>query len=142
MGQIMTRDVESVGPDSTSQEAAEKMASRDGGLLPVMQVNVPVGVVTGRDVTVRGVARRDDPRQARVLRVMSRNGEAMREDTPVEEAARLMREKRLRRLLVEDINRRIVGVVSLADPAVEVPDQRLGGETRESISSLHTAQAE
>jgi CBS domain-containing protein len=138
--QIMTRNVETVGPDTTLQEAAEKMASLDVGFLPVMQAKVPVGVVTDRDITVRAVARGDDPRQTRVSQVMTTRVEAMSEDSPVEEAARLMREKRLRRLLVEDINRRIVGVVALADLALEVPDQRLSGETLESVSDPETAE--
>jgi CBS domain-containing protein len=138
--QIMTRNVESVEPDATLQEAAEKMASLDVGFLPVMKAKVPIGVVTDRDITVRAVARGDDPRETRVSQIMTKGVQTMPEDRPVEEAARLMREKRLRRLLVEDINRRIVGVVALADLAVEVPEQRLSGRALESVSGPQMAE--
>jgi CBS domain-containing protein len=137
--EIMTRHVETVGPDTTLQEAAEKMASCDVGFLPVMKANVPVGVVTDRDITVRAVARGDDPRQTRVSQVMTPGVETIPETAPVEEAARLMREKQVRRVLVEDINRRIVGVVAMADLALGIPDQRLTGETLETVSDPQTA---
>jgi CBS domain-containing protein len=60
--------------------------------------------------------------------------ELMKEDESVEEAAQRMREKQIRRLLVEDINRRIVGVVALGDLALEVPDAQLKGKTLERVS--------
>jgi CBS domain-containing protein len=130
----MTRNIETVEAGATLQEAAQKMAARDIGFLPVVEHNVPVGVITDRDITTRAVARGDDPRQTPVRRVMTTAVETIKDDEPVQEAARRMREKRIRRLLVEDINRRIVGAVTLGDLAVEVPDAQMAGETLEQIS--------
>ena len=132
--EAMTRNVETVEAEATIQEAAQKMAARDVGFLPVIENNLPVGVITDRDVTTRAVARGDDPRQTPVRRVMTTQIETMKENESVEEAAQRMREKQIRRLLVEDINRRIVGVVTLGDLAIEVPDAQMTGKTLEEVS--------
>jgi CBS domain-containing protein len=132
--EAMTRNVETVQAEATIQEAAQKMAACDVGFLPVVEHNLPVGVITDRDVTTRAVARGDDPRHTPVRRVMTAQIETMKEDESVEEAAKRMREKQIRRLLVEDINRRIVGVVTLGDLAVEVPDAQMTGKTLEEVS--------
>jgi len=132
--EVMTRNIETVQVEATIQEAAQKMAARDVGFLPVIEHNLPVGVITDRDLTTRAVARGDDPRQTPVHRVMTAEIETMKEDESVEEAAQRMREKKIRRLLVEDINRRIVGVVTLGDLAVEVPDTQMTSNTLEEVS--------
>jgi CBS domain-containing protein len=130
----MTRDIEAIPVDATLQEAAQKMAMRDVGFLPVVENDLPVGVVTDRDLVTRSVARGDDPRQTPVRRAMTSEVETLKEDESVEEAAQRMRDKQIRRLLVEDINRRIVGVVTLGDLALEVPDAQLKGQTLEQVS--------
>lgn len=132
--EAMNRNIETVQAEATLQEAAQKMAARDIGFLPVVEHNLPVGVITDRDITTRAVALGHDPRQTPVRRVMTTGAETMKQDEPVEAAAGRMREKRIRRLLVEDINRRIVGVVTLGDLAVEVPDARMAGKTLEEVS--------
>jgi CBS domain-containing protein len=132
--EVMSRDIEAIVADATLQEAAEKMAVRDVGFLPVVENGLPVGVVTDRDIVTRCVALGDDPRQTPVRQAMTPGVETVKEDEAVEAAARRMREKQIRRLLVEDINRRIVGVVTLGDLALEVPDAQLSGQTLEQVS--------
>jgi len=132
--EIMTRDIETIPVDATLQQAAEKMAVHDVGFLPVVENDLPVGVVTDRDIVTRCVAPGDDPRQTPVRRAMTPEVETIKEDESVEEAAQRMRERQIRRLLVEDINRRIVGVVALGDLALEVPDAQMSGQTLERVS--------
>jgi CBS domain-containing protein len=140
--EIMTRNVEMVGADATLQEAAQKMATLDVGFLPVMRDQVPLGVITDRDIAVRAVAQGDDPRRTPVHKIMTPGIETLPEHRSVDEAAALMRERQVRRVLVEDINRRIVGVVALADLALEARDQRLSGQTLESVSDPQTVETE
>ena len=135
---IMTREIHAIAADATLQEAAGSMAAHGVGFLPVVQGDLPVGVITDRDIVVRALARGDDPRQTPVERAMTPEVETMKEDASVIEAAQQMREKQIRRLLVEDFNGRLVGVVALGDLAVEVPGTHLGGRTLEEVSQDQT----
>jgi len=132
--EIMSRDIETIVADATLEEAAKKMAVRDVGFLPVVENGLPIGAVTDRDIVTRCVALGDDPRQTPVRRAMTPKVETVKQDEPVEELAQRMREKQIRRLLVEDINGKIVGVVALGDLALEVPDAQLSGQTLEEVS--------
>jgi CBS domain-containing protein len=136
--EVMTKNVESMPAEATIQEAAGLMAVLEIGFLPVTEANLPVGVVTDRDITIRAVAHGRDPKRTPVRDVMTSDVETMPQDQDVAEAARLMEERQIRRLLVEDINRRIVGVVTLGDLAVETGDRELGGEALEKISEHAT----
>lgn len=132
--EIMTTHICSIPSDATLVEAAEWMSRHDLGFLPVVEHGLPVGVVTDRDIVIRGVAQGDNPRQTTVARVMTAGVETINMHASVEEAAQRMRTSQIRRLLVEDINGRIVGVVTLGDLAVAVPDAQLTGETLEDVS--------
>jgi CBS domain-containing protein len=131
---VMTRDVEVVAPDATLQEAAAKMDALDVGPLPVCDGDRVLGMITDRDITVRAVAQGQDPKVARVADFMSRDLVYVFEDQDVGEAARLMQEKQIRRVLVLSRDKRLVGIVSLGDVAVETGDDRLTAATLEEIS--------
>jgi CBS domain-containing protein len=131
---IMTRDVECVWPDDTLQEAALKMKELDIGPLPVCDRDRVVGMLTDRDITIRAVAEGRDPRSTRVRDVMTQNMVSCYEDEAVEEAARLMQERQIRRLLVLNRNKRLVGIVSLADLAAETGDPHRIGEVLQDVS--------
>jgi CBS domain-containing protein len=131
---IMTRNVECVWPDDTLQEAALKMKELDVGPLPVCDNDRVVGMLTDRDITVRAVAEGRDPRSTRVRDVMTRNVVSCSEDDAVEEAARLMQERQIRRLLVLDHDKRLIGIVSLGDLAAEAGDPYRMGEVLQDVS--------
>ncbi len=131
---VMTRGVECVAPDATLQDAARKMKDLDVGPLPVCDNDRLAGVVTDRDIAVRAVADGRDPKTTRVRDVMSSGVTWCFEDDDVKDAARLMREKQLRRLVVLDRDKRLAGIVSLGDLAVETGDRRLAGKTLEKVS--------
>jgi CBS domain-containing protein len=130
----MTRGVECVSPDATLQEAARKMREMDVGPLPVCDSDRLAGMVTDRDITVRAVADGRDPRTTRVRDVMTEGIDSCFEDDDVADAARLMREKQVRRLVVLNRDKRLVGIVSLGDLAVESGDEHLAGKTLERVS--------
>ncbi len=131
---VMTRDVEVVHPDATLQEAARMMKALDVGPLPVCDGERVVGMLTDRDITVRATAEGRDPTTTKVREAMTPEVVSVREDQDVEEAARLMRERQLRRLLVMGPDGHVVGIVALGDLAVETGDERRVGEVLEGIS--------
>src|SRR2546423_11144288 len=97
---VMTRDIEEVGPGTRLQEAAERMRSMDIGALPVCQNDKLVGMLTDRDIAVRAVAAGCDPARTSVSDAMTPGAVWCYEDDDVREAVRLMEEKQIRRLLV------------------------------------------
>lgn len=134
VSEVMTQGVEGIGPDATLQEAAAKMKSLDVGPLPVCDNDRLVGMVTDRDITVRATAEGDAPTDVRVRDVMTSEVIYCFEDELVEDAARLMAAKQVRRLVVLNRDKRMVGIVSLGDLAVKTGDEQLAGNALEGIS--------
>lgn len=116
--EIMTNAPRCVRPDNTLVEAAGAMRQFDVGALPVCEGDRVVGMVTDRDLVVRAVAEGKDPNDATVSEAMSPGIVWVFADQLVEDAARLMEEKQLRRLPVLDRGQRLVGILSLGDIAV------------------------
>ncbi len=124
----MTHDVEVGGPDASLAAAAGKMKAHDIGVLPVCDGEVLVGMLTDRDIVVRAIAEEHDPKKNPVREVMTPQVVYAFEDQDVREAARLMEEKQLLRLVVLNRDKRLVGIVSLGDLALETGDKAvLGG---------------
>jgi CBS domain-containing protein len=131
---IMTRGVETVSPQTTLQEAAARMKTLDVGPLPVCDGDRIEGMVTDRDIVVRGIAEGRDPRTTKVSDVMTRDVATCRENDDVREAARTMKDKQIRRLLVVDDKHKVSGIVSLGDVAVEGND-KMSGDVLEKVST-------
>jgi CBS domain-containing protein len=131
---VMTRGAECVTPFSTLQEAARKMRELDVGPLPVCQDDRLVGMITDRDITVRATADGCDPKTTRVEDVLTPGVVYCFEDQDVQDAAGLMTTNQVRRLVVLNHEKRLVGIVSLGDLAVETGDERLSARTLENVS--------
>ena len=130
----MTRGAECVRPDADLREAARKMRDLDVGPLPVCGDNDKlVGMVTDRDITVRAVAEGKDPTRTPVKDVMTDHISWCYEDDDVSDAARQMGEKQIRRLVVLNRDKKLVGIVSLGDLAVE-GDRTSAGKALEAVS--------
>jgi CBS domain-containing protein len=132
--EIMSRDVECIQADCTVQEAAEKMRSLDIGSLPVTENNHLVGMITDRDIVIRAVAEGCNPKTEMVRNVMTHDVASCLEDQPIEDAARIMKTRQLRRLTVLAPDHRLVGMISLGDLAVDSRSPELAGQALEGIS--------
>ena len=115
--QIMTRGVEVIQRDATIQHAAERMRALDVGSLPVADGKALAGMVTDRDITVRGVASGMIPLEALVSDVMTEEVRWCLETDTVEQVLDQMGDAQVRRLAVLNEAREVVGIVALGDLA-------------------------
>lgn len=132
--EIMTSNVETIDSDANLVEAAQKMKSLEVGALPVWENDELVGMVTDRDITARAVAEQKDPLSTSVKEIMTSDVCSCFEDDDIQEAARMMEEKSIHRLLVVNDEGDTVGFVSLSDFAVKSNDEHLTYEVLERIS--------
>ena len=129
---VMTSDVQTVRPDESAQQAASFMLSADAGSIPVVDGERLVGMITDRDIAVRGVAKGYGP-DALVRELMTDDLVVVRTDDDVQHAASRMSEAQVRRLPVIDENERLCGIVSLGDLSRETDDET-AGEALEGVS--------
>jgi CBS domain-containing protein len=115
---VMTKEPVVLDSDSLLTDAARMMRDSDIGDVIVIEDGSVCGIVTDRDIVVRGIAADKDPATTRLGEVCSKDVTTVSSDTPVEEAVRLMRDRAIRRLPVVDDDRP-VGVISLGDLAME-----------------------
>ncbi|MEO6581041.1 MAG: CBS domain-containing protein, partial [Sphingomicrobium sp.] len=116
--ELMTKDIETIGPDQTAREAASFMLSADTGAIPVCEGERIIGMITDRDIAVRGVAEGKSP-DASVRELMTEHIVCAREDDDIEAVADMMSKAQVRRLPVLDEDDRLVGMISLGDLARE-----------------------
>jgi CBS domain-containing protein len=114
ISEVMTREVATVRADQTAQEAASFMLQGDAGSIPVTEGDRLIGMITDRDIAVRGVAHGHGP-DTPVRDLMSSGLVCAREDDDIEEVATRMSEAQVRRLPVIDESENLVGIVSLGD---------------------------
>src|SRR6266436_3825552 len=114
VSEARTRRVRSANPKETVQHAAQIMASLDVGVLPVGENDRLVGMITDRDIAIRGIAKGKGP-SARVQDVMTKDVKYCFDDQDVEEVTRNMADIQVRRLPVVNRDKRLVGILSLAD---------------------------
>jgi len=133
--EVMTREVEFIQPNDSLQTAAQKMRDRDVGFLPVYEGDELVGVVTDRDIVIRGIVGGMNPEAIVGREMVTSPVIHCFDDQDVEDAARLMRQNQIRRLIVLGRNNnQLVGVVSLGDLAGTVND-KTSGKVLQGISS-------
>ena len=133
--EVMTPDVECARPNASIQEAARKMRDLDVGPLPVCGENDRlVGMVTDRDIVIRAIADGHDPKTTQIQDIMTPDVIYCFEDQGLEEATQLMKESQVRRLVVLNRDKQLVGIVSLGDLAVKTGDEDLSGETLGHVS--------
>lgn len=118
---VMTSAVKTVAPDASVQEAAGFMLAADTGSIPVCEDDKVVGMITDRDIAVRGVAEGKGP-DCSVRDLMSSNIICARDTDDVLAVAQRMSDAQVRRLPVVDANDRLVGVVSLGDLSREAQE--------------------
>jgi CBS domain-containing protein len=115
---VMTQEVVYLPADTTLDEAARAMRERDIGDVVVTEGPTLAGVVTDRDIVVRAVADRQDPTATQLGTIATRDLVMIEQDASTDEAANVMRDRAVRRLLVCDADRQLVGIISLGDLAM------------------------
>jgi CBS domain-containing protein len=116
--EVMTERPVTLDRTASLAEAAQLMRDRDIGDVIVVEGQDVAGIVTDRDIVIRGVADGADPNRTRVGEVVSGELASVGPDDPVEQAITVMREKAVRRIPVLE-GGNLVGIVSLGDLAVE-----------------------
>ena len=111
---VMTSAIKTVAPDATAQEAAGFMLAADTGSIPVCEDDKVIGMITDRDIAVRGIAEGKGP-DCSVRDLMSSDVVCARDTDDVLAVAQRMSDSQVRRLPVVDADDRLVGMVSLGD---------------------------
>ena len=117
VSEVMSRKVEMARPEDSIQRAAQMMGRIDAGILPVADGDRLIGMITDRDIAVRGVGEGRNPTDTPVNEVMTREVKYCFEDDDVGDVATNMAELQVRRLPVVNRNKRLTGIVSLGDIA-------------------------
>lgn len=123
--EIMTENPACCTSDSSLQEVAKMMLDNDCGAIPVVEDNNhkrPIGVVTDRDITIRTVAKGDNPLNMTAKSVMTKNVFTVTPETSVEDCVNLMEENQVRRVPVVDTDGNCIGMVAQADIALKAKD--------------------
>ena len=131
VNEIMSTDVQVIEPEATLRRAAQLMQQLDVGALPVCRGTKLLGMVTDKDITIRGVAAGLAPDSACVADVMTESLQFCTEDQDTEEVMRIMGEAQVRRLPVINMNKELVGIVSLGDLAL-----RQAGHIDEAVRQI------
>lgn len=131
--EIMTSDVETIDANTMLVEAASLMRELDTRVMPVRQEQQLVGIITDRDITIRAAAEGKDPKETTVREAMTPQIFYCFEEDDINEAASIMKDKGLHRLLVINKDNQPVGFISYADFTVKIRDEKLGWEILEKI---------
>ena len=130
---VMSRDVKMVAPETTIREAAQQMRDGDFGMLPVAEDDRMIGAISDRDIAIRAIA--DDKGPTTTVREIMSEGICWAyEDESVEQAAKMMSERQVRRLPVVSREKRLVGIVALGDFAVDSSEIKPAAEALSGIS--------
>lgn len=138
--EIMTENPACCTADSNLQEVAKMMVDSDCGAIPVVENfnhKRPIGVVTDRDITVRTVAKGDNPLNMTAKSVMTKNVFTVTPETSVEECVNLMEEHQVRRVPVVDENGDCIGMVAQADIVIKAKDS----EAEDMVEEVSKASA-
>lgn len=132
--EIMSSDVHRIHQGASVRDAAEQMKTFDIGMVPVYDGDRLVGTLTDRDITVNAVVGNRDPANAKISEIMSPGVTYCFADQDVDEAAKLMADNQIRRLIVLNRDKRLVGIASLGDLARHPDAKAPAANALENIS--------
>jgi CBS domain-containing protein len=130
---VMTKSVASLNPHDTVEMAAKQMKEHNIGSLPVCEGEKVIGIVTDRDIALRCVAQGENIKAVTVRDIMTSNPVVVSSATDIQDAARIMSERQIRRLPIVD-NNNLVGMVALGDIAVEPKLERSAESVLTNVS--------
>lgn len=133
---VMHRGASWIDPDAPLFDIAKRMREEDVGAMPVGENDKLVGMVTDRDIVVRGLGKKDDPLQLTARDVMTAPIVYCTSNEELDDAVRIMERRQIRRLPVINEDRRMVGMLSLGDIAARASPS-LCAETLRAVSTHH-----
>ena len=133
--ELMTTKVESLSPTTSLRHAASRMRNFGIGAMPVVENDNVLGIITDRDISVYAIAMGHDPQSTEVQKVMVKDVATCFDDQDIEVAARIMEERKIRRLLVLNRDNSIAGVLSVDDLVHGSYD--LAGAVLEAATPIH-----
>jgi CBS domain-containing protein len=131
---VMTRDPQCVGEQDSLRDVARIMKSSDTGVVPVVDGKKIIGLITDRDIVVRGLAEGKDLQNASVRDLMTRQVRSVREDSPIDEVLALMSSAEIRRVTVVNTKDELVGILSIGDISTGTNKDDKVGKAIENIS--------
>ena len=135
VSEIMSTPIEEIMDKDTVIRAARKMRDLDVGVLPVKsEGNVLAGILTDRDIVIRAIAEELDPEKTLVSDIMTSGVISCPADQTADDAAAMMADAKVRRLVVVDEEDNVVGIISLGDVAVKGTGRETAGATIDKIS--------
>jgi CBS domain-containing protein len=135
VSEIMSTPIEEIMDNDTVIRAARKMRDLDVGVLPVKsEGNVLAGILTDRDIVIRAIAEELNPEKTLVSDIMTSGVISCAADQTADDAATVMADAKVRRLVVVDEKDNVVGIISLGDVAVKGTGRETAGATIDKIS--------
>ena len=131
---IMTADPACIAASDSIVEAARIMKREDAGVVPVVDGDKLIGIITDRDIVVRLVAEGRNPLDCKINEAMTKNIRSVSEDATVDDVLDVMRSANVRRVPVVDRNGRIAGIVAMADLTIETKEKGKVGDVVQNIS--------
>lgn len=135
--ELMSTNPKIISPAITLKQAAEKMRDQNIGFLPVGENDRLIGAITDRDIVIRGVAAGKDSNKALVREILTDEIRYCMESDSLDKVADMMSKLQIRRLVVLNDNKRIVGIISLGDIATKSQDVKLSGRIIEEVSETN-----
>ena len=133
--EIMTKMAQTIVPDATVEQASQKMRDYNIGLLPVVEEDKILGVVTERDIVVHAVAEGRHPHLTTVREIMKEKPSSCYEDQSVTEASRIMEKHHVRRLIVMNRRHKLAGILTITDFALKISNEELSGHLLHRVAA-------
>jgi len=131
---IMSKKPEFLPPNATLKQAADQMRTHDYGFIPVGENDRLIGAITDRDIVIRAVCEGKDPNKATLRDIMSKGIHYCLETDYIEKVAQQMEKLQIRRLVVLNSDKRLVGIISLGDIATKSKNAKLCSELTDAVS--------
>ena len=133
---IMTKNPFIIPEETSVEDAARMMRDHKIGLVPIGDKQKVAGVITDRDITIRVTAESKDPKHTAVREVMTPESAYCFDDQDIEDACFMMEDRHVRRLLVFDRTRDLVGILSLDDVAARTRKEKLVGYALSKVATV------
>src|SRR5262249_3427341 len=130
--ELMTTNVECVSPETNAVQLSQKMKTLDVGFIAICETDRLMGTVTDRDIVIRGIASGRDLNTCTARDIMTQDVFWCFEDDDVKDVAQKMSNKEVRRMLILNEEKRLVGVVSLGD--ISKVEEKQSGKTLKDIT--------